>query len=131
MIETYLAEYDFDLPIEDAAADPELPAPRARLALLARGEGLDSAYYQAQELAEAFLDMAREANAGNEDPESPARERMTDILDRAEGYQRALYDEVAALPLSEAAAHLCWLAELMKNRADMYRPVMAVRNKGR
>ncbi|GLT01043.1 hypothetical protein GCM10007897_24340 [Sphingobium jiangsuense] len=127
MIETYLADYDFNLPIEDAVADPDLPAVRARLASLARGEGLDGGYYEAQELAEAFLEAAREANAGNEDPDSPARVRLSDILDRAGDYQGVLFDEVAALPLADAAAHLCWLAELMRGRADMYRPVMAAR----
>lgn len=128
MIESYLAEYDFNLPIEDAAADPDLSPMRVDLALLARSEGLDAAYYEAQELAEAFLAAAQEANAGNEDPDSPARTRFADILDRAEGYQRALFDQVATLPLDDAAADLCWLAELMKNRADMYRPVVAARN---
>lgn len=127
MIETYLADYDFNMPIEDAANDPDLPAVRVRLALLARGEGLDASYYEAQELAEAFLEAAREANAMNEDPDSPARGCLSDILDRAGDYQGMLFDEVAALPLADAAAHFCWLAELMRSRADMYRPVMAAR----
>lgn len=131
MIESYLADYDFNLPIEDAAADPDLSTVRVRLALLARDEGLDAAYYEAQELAEVFLEAAHEANAGNEDPDSPARVRLADILDRAWSYQRALFDQVATLPLADAAADLCWMAELMKNRAEMYRPVMATRNMAR
>lgn len=127
MIETYLANYDFNLPITDAASDPDLAPVRARLALLSQDQGFDAGYYEAQELAEAFLEAAHEANGGNNDPNSPARQRLSDILDRAGDYQGVLFDAVATLPLPDAAAHLCWLADLMRGRADMYRPVMAAR----
>src|SRR3546814_3709697 len=67
MIRDYLASYDYNLPLDDAAVDPDLPLVRRRLASLAASEGLDGGYYEAQEMAEAFLDAAREANAGIEE----------------------------------------------------------------
>jgi hypothetical protein len=127
MIEKYLANYDFNLPLDDAAADPDNTLVRRTLATIARPEGLDGGYYEAQELAEVFLEAAREANAGITDDDSPARLRFADILDRDTPYQRALFDTVCRLPLADAASHLVWLADLMKNRADMYRPVTAAR----
>lgn len=129
MIRDYLASYDFNLPLDDAAVDPDLPLVRRRLASLASSEGLDGGYYEAQELAEAFLDAAREANAGVMDDDSPARNRLRDILERDLDYQRELFEEVCELPLADAAAHLCWLADLMKKRADMARPIAEILRK--
>ena len=123
MIRDYLAGYDFNLPLNDAAVDPELPLVRRRLASLAASEGLDGGYYEAQELAEAFLDAAREANEEIEDDDSPARRRLRDILERDLDYQREMIEEVCELPLADAAAHLCWLTDLMKRRVDMARPI--------
>lgn len=127
MIDDFLAGYDFNLPLDDAAVDPELAFVRRKLAHIARSEGLDGGYYEAQELADAFLAAAREANAGIGESDSPARRLLTGILGRGISYQHALFDEVAHLPLPDAAAHLSWLTELMKNRADMFRPVEAAR----
>jgi hypothetical protein len=127
MIDDYLAGYDFNLPLDDAAADPEIPPVRRVLAFTARSEGLDGGYYEAAELADAFRAAAREADAANTDPDSPARLVLEDILGRGVSYQRALFDTVAALPLADAASHLGWLAELMGHRADMYHPVTAAR----
>ena len=123
MIRDYLAGYDFNLPLNDAAGDPELPLGRRRLASLAASEGLDGGYYEAQELAEAFLDAAREANEEIEDDDSPARRRLRDILERDLDYQREMFEEVCEMPLADAAAHLCWLTDLMKRRVDMARPL--------
>lgn len=119
MIRDYLATYDFNLPLNDAAVDPQLPLVRRRLASLAAGEGLNGGYYEAQELAEAFLDATREANAEVEADDSPARMRLRDILERDLDYQRELFDEVCKLPLVEASAHLVWLTDLMRQRVDM------------
>jgi hypothetical protein len=123
MIRDFLTAYDFNLPLNDAAVDPELPLVRRRLASLASSEGLDGGYYEAQELAEAFLDAAREANEEVEADDSPARLRLRGILARNLDYQREMFEEVCELPLADAAAHLCWLTELMKRRADMARPI--------
>jgi len=127
MIADYLATFDFNLPLIDAVNDPDLTGVRSEIAALALGIGLDSGYYEAQELAEAFLDAAREANAEITDPNSPARNRLAEILDRGSTYQRCLFDKVATLPLADAASDLVWLAGLMRDRADMYRPVEAAR----
>ena len=127
MQNAFLADFDFNLPLDDAAVDPELVFVRRKLAHIARSEGLDGGYYEAQELTDAFLAAAREANAGIENPDSPARRQLEDILDREIPYQRALFEEVGHLPLSDAAAHLSWLTELMRNRADMFPPVEAAR----
>ena len=59
MIGKWLTSYDYNLPLDDAAVDPELSTVRRRLADLARHQGLDGGYYEAQELAEAFLDATR------------------------------------------------------------------------
>lgn len=126
MIRAYLASYDFNLPLNDATVDPDLPLVRRRLASLASSEGLDGGFYEAQELAEAFLDAAREANAEVMNDDSPARNKLRDILERDLDYQRELLEEVCELPLADAAAHLCWLAALMKQRADMARPIAAI-----
>lgn len=126
--EFYLANYDLNLPLDDAAVDPDIVFVRRKLATIARSEGLDGGYYEAQELAEGFLEAAHEANAGITDAGSPARLKMRDILGRGLSYQRDLFDAVAHLPLAESASHLVWLAELMKERADMYHPVAEARN---
>ena len=147
MIRDYLATYDYNLPLDDAAVDPDLPLVRRRLASLAMSEGLNGGYYEARELAEAFLDRAyrpdgalvargepgavlldaaREANAEVEADDSPARIRLRDVLGRELDYQRELFDEVCELPLADAASHLVWLAELMRKRVDMDRPIEAV-----
>jgi hypothetical protein len=120
MIQHFLAGYDFNLPLNDAAVDPELPWARRRLASLAAAEGLDAGYYEAQELADAFLEAACEANEGVEEVSSPARQRLRSILDRGSGYQRELFDELCALPLADAAAHLVWLTAIMRDRGDMH-----------
>lgn len=126
MIRDYLASYDYNLPLDDAAADPDLPLVRRRLASLAASEGLDGGYYEAHELAEAFLEAAREAHARIEEDDSPARVCLRDILDREFAYQRELFDEICELPLADAAAHLVWLTDLMKMRVDMARPITAL-----
>ena len=123
MIRDYLATYDYNLPLDDAAVDPDLPLVRRRLASLAMSEGLNGGYYEARELAEAFLDAAREANAEVEADDSPARIRLRDVLGRELDYQRELFDEVCELPLADAASHLVWLAELMRKRVDMPAPL--------
>src|SRR3546814_19950620 len=112
MIRDYLASYDYNLPLDDAAVDPDLPLVRRRLASLAASEGLDGGYYEAQEMAEAFLDAAREANAGIEEEDSPARVRLRGMLDRDLAYHHELFAEVVELPLGEAAGHLAWAAVL-------------------
>ncbi|MDF0545444.1 MULTISPECIES: hypothetical protein [Sphingobium] len=127
MIASYLAGFDFNLPLVDAVNDPDLPAVRSQLAALAISESLEGGYYEAQELAEAFLEAAHEANAEINDPHSPARDRLVDILDRNSPYQRCLFDAVATLSLADAASHLVWLTGLMRDRTDMYRPVAAAR----
>lgn len=126
MIRDYLATYDYNLSLDDAAVDPGLPLVRRRLASLAASEGLGGGYYEAQEIAEAFLDAVRKANADIEEEDSPARVRLRDILGRGLDYQRELFDEVSMLPLEDAAAHLVWLTSLMRNRTDMARPIAAV-----
>ena len=127
MIAHYLATFDFNLPLVDAVNDPDLADVRSELAALALGEDLDGGYYQSQELAEAFLEAACEANAGVTDAHSPARERLADMLERNSPYQRCLFDAVASLPLADAASHLAWLTGVMRERADMYRPVEKAR----
>ncbi|MGE4411692.1 MAG: hypothetical protein AB7D33_14125 [Sphingobium sp.] len=127
MIADYLTGFDFNLPLIDAVNDPDIADVRSEIAALALGEDLDSGYYETQELAETFLEAAHEANAGISDPHSPARNRLADILDRGSPYQRCLFDAVATLPLADAASHLVWLTGLMRDRADMYRPVEAAR----
>lgn len=127
MIADYLATFDFNLSLIDAVNDPDIADVRSQIAALALGEGLDSGYYATQELAEAFLEAAREANAEITDPHSPAREKLVDILDSGPPYQRSLFDAVATLPLADAASHLAWLTGVMRDRADMYRPVEATR----
>jgi len=127
MIADYLASFDFNLPLIDAVNDPDLPGVRSEIAAVALGEDLDAGYYEVQELADAFLEAAREANAEITDPRSPAREHLAEILDRASSYQRGLFNAVAKLPLIDAASDLVWLTGLMRDRADMYRPVEAAR----
>ncbi len=127
-IKQFLVHYDFDLQLADAMADPELSESRRLLAALGRNEGLDGGYYETQELAEVLLEAAREANAGVTDARSPARVRMREILERRLDYQRELFQVVALLPLADAAADLCWLAAIMKDRADMHGPVSRARS---
>ncbi|MBO9579496.1 MAG: hypothetical protein J7498_01225 [Sphingobium sp.] len=129
MIRDYLASLDLNLGLYDAAVDPDLPLVRRKLASRAAQEDVDGGYYEAQELAEAFLQAAQEANGGIEDDDSPARTRLRDILARNLDYQRELFDLVCTAPLADAAAHLCWLTEMMKGRGKLYRPVTDARRK--
>lgn len=93
------------MPLDDAAIDPEIIFVRRKLAIIARPEGLDGGYYEAQELAEAFLEAAREANADSSDADSPARLRLKEILERGIPYQMAMFGDVCTLPLADAASH--------------------------
>jgi hypothetical protein len=106
---------------------PLLPT-RRLLAQIGRNEGLDGGYYEARELAEIFLEAGHEANAEMTDANSPVRQRLRELLGRNLGYQRELFQMVAILPLADAAADLCWLAGIMRDRADMYGPVMRARS---
>ena len=54
MIESYLATFDFNMPLIDAVNDGDLPGVRSELSALTLGEGLDSGYYEARELAGAM-----------------------------------------------------------------------------
>ena len=59
MIADYLTGFDFSLPLIDAVNDPDIADVRSEIAALALEEGLDSGYYETQELAEAFLEAAK------------------------------------------------------------------------
>lgn len=121
---TWLETYDFNLPLLDALNDPEIKDVRVQLAALSLGEGLDSGYYEAAELADAVAAMWSEAQDQVRYRLSEAKIALADLLDRAgPGYQLSLYSVVKSLPPSAAAHHLSWLAGQMKTRADMFRVI--------
>ena len=127
MIESWLAHYDYDLPLEDAARDPELGERRRLLAGIGAGTRLDGGYYDTQALADILLGRAREENDGVPPGQSREADRLAELIENdTTGYQRALYRAVANVPSADAAADLCWLAGLMRQRADMYRPLQAM-----
>lgn len=127
MIETYLADYDYNLPRRDAEDDPELGPRRRMLAAIGCHVALDSGYYDAQALADALLQLARSQNSSDPTATSAAREQLAELLGRDDlGYQKAAYRIVAVAPIADAAADMCWLADLMRIRADMARPLRAM-----
>lgn len=127
MIESYLADYDYNLPLRDAEKDPAISTRRRMLAAIGCHIGLDSGYYDAQALAACLLDMAREQNEALPDNQRKARNQLANLLAHDDlGYQKALYRLIAIVPAAEAAADLCWLADLMRQRADMARPLRAM-----
>src|SRR3546814_17178663 len=108
MIADYLATFDFNMPLIDAVNDPDLAGMRSAIAALALGEGLDSGYYEARELAEVFLDAAREATAEIAAPNSPASARLADLLDRGSSYMRCMFATVQTLTLATAPSDTFW-----------------------
>ncbi|AOF96052.1 hypothetical protein [Sphingobium sp. RAC03] len=122
----WLANYDFNLPLIDAVNDPDLPDIRSALAALSLGEGLDSGYYAAQEMADAVTLVWSEAQDKVPVAHGEAVRHLGDILARDDlGYQRLLYETVGTLLPQDAAGHLAWLVARMAERADMYRVVRA------
>lgn len=127
MIESYLASYDYNLPLRDAERDPELSPRRRMLAAIGCHVALDSGYYDAQSLAAGLHDIASERNEGLDGGRSDASERLQNLLARDDlGFQKALYRVIAFAPAADAAAEICWLADLMRQRADMARPLHAM-----
>lgn len=62
-----LASYDFELPLRDALADPDLDPVRYALASIAIGTGLDDGHLTGAELAEAARQFAADRVAGVSD----------------------------------------------------------------
>ncbi len=121
----WLETYDLNLPLLDALNDPDIGEVAAQLAALSLGEGLDSGYYDAEDLADMVAALWSEARDRVRYRLSPARIALADLLDRAgPGYQLSLYSVVKQLTPGVAARHLAWLAGLMKTRADMYRMII-------
>lgn len=94
----WLANYDFNLPLIDAVNDPDLPDIRSALAALSLGEGLDSGYYAAQEMADAVTLLWSEARDKVPIAHGEAVRHLRDMLARDDlGYQRLLYETVGTL----------------------------------
>jgi hypothetical protein len=122
----WLEGYDFNLPLLDAANDPALSEARRTLAGVGLREGLDGGYYEAQALADAVLAVAQAENRGASGAAAQAMSALDALLaGDAHGYQRGLYVVVAALPAADAAADLCWITDVMRQRADMYQLLAA------
>lgn len=127
MIESYFAGYDYNLPLRDAEKDPTLSPRRRMLASIGCHVGLDSGYYDAQALAAALLELARERNDDGVDGNREAMDNLESLLARDDlGFQKALHRIIAIVPAADAAADLCWLTDLMRQRADMARPLRAM-----
>lgn len=125
---TYLAWYDFELPLRDALNDAELAPERRALAALALGTGLDDGHLSALELAEAAARLAVDRAAGVPDETGQGAARLRTILDApCDDYQRALWFAVSRCAPDAAGGHLHWLAEFMQKRAAM---VWAIRDSG-
>lgn len=127
MIESYLATYDYNLPLRDAEQDTALSPRRRLIAGIGCHVALDSGHYDAQALAAHLLDVASEANEDRSVGQRHATERLEDLLARDDlGFQKALHRAVAMAAPADAAAGICWLADLMRQRADMARPIRAI-----
>lgn len=93
-----LTNYDFNLPLIDAVNDPDMPDFRCELAALSLGQGLDSGYYAAKEMADAVTLIWSEAQDQVPLSHGEAIRHLGDILARDdEGYQRFLYGAVGGL----------------------------------
>lgn len=121
-----LSAYDFELPLRDALAAPELDPIRRALAVLAIGTGLDDGYLAAAELAQAARRLAADRAAGVLDGAGEGARAVRRILAHdGDDYQRALWYAVSRLSPDAAAGHLLWLAELMRTRGGMWRAIQA------
>ena len=99
MIESYLATYDYNLPLRDAERDPELSPRRRMLAAIGCHVALDSGYYDAQSLAAGLLDIASEpCSAGGQT--GPRSDPLIGLAPRA-GFEPATQRLTAACSTTE------------------------------
>ena len=75
-----LASYDFELPLRDALADPELDPVRRALASIAIGTGLDDGHLAAAELAGAARQFATDRAAGVSDEAGEGARQLRGVL---------------------------------------------------
>lgn len=126
MIAAYLETYDFNLPLLDVIEDPASDEMQRKLASISLKQGLDSGYYESQRLADLTLGVASDNDLGLDMLASGAAQDLVELVAcPACSYHRNLHEAVANLTFVQAAAYLCWLANLMGDRADMYRAIRA------
>ncbi|WP_069207475.1 hypothetical protein [Sphingomonas panacis] len=126
MIAALLETYDFDLPLLDVIEDPASDERQRKLASISLKQGLDGGYYESRQLADLTLGVASDNDLGLDMLESKAAQDLMELIAcPACHYQRSLHEAVADLTFVEALAYFRWLADLMGNRADMYRVIQA------
>lgn len=120
MLPHYLTDYNFNLPLDDALADPELSITRRILAGASCDTQLQDGYFSAYEMMEAFKVLVQDRWA-NVDPEESLGSAMIEHLLAGEGddYQRRIYYMISEIDVNEAFADLTWLVDLLRKRVGM------------
>ncbi len=109
--------YDYELPLMDALADPDLPVRRRLLAGATIGTGLDLAYFAVSEMAEGFWLLREATERGRNCGEGY---RMVEaILEEKNAFQMRLWHLLDETPLNDAACDLAWLKALALQRGRM------------
>lgn len=112
-----LGGYDYELPLMDALADPDLPVRRRLLAGATVGIGLDIAHFAVSEMAEAFWHLKDENERGKHNGEGYLM--LEAMLEEKNAFQMRLWHLLDQTPLNEAAYDLAWLKALTYQRGQM------------
>lgn len=116
-IKDSLDGYDYELPLMDALADPDLPVRRRLLAGAAVGIGLDIAHFAVSEMAEAFWLLKDETERGRTCSEGYLM--IEAMLEEKNPFQMRLWHLLDETPLADAAMDLAWLKALTYQRGQM------------
>jgi hypothetical protein len=109
--------YDYELPLMDALADPELPVRRRLLAGATIGIGLDIAHFAVSEMAESFWMLKDEMERGKNCSEGYLM--IEAMLEEKNAFQMRLWHLLDETPLKDAAYDLAWLKALTYQRGRM------------
>jgi hypothetical protein len=109
--------YDYELPLMDALADPDLPVRRRLLAGATVGIGLDIVHFAVSEMTEAFWLLKDETERGKNCSEGYLM--LEAILEEKNAFQMRLWHLLDETPLNDAAYDLAWLKALTYQRGQM------------
>jgi hypothetical protein len=116
-IKDTLNGYDYELPLMDALADPELPVRRRLLAGATVGIGLDIAHFALSEMAEAFWLLKCEQESGKTCSEGYLM--LEAMLEEKNAFQMRIWHLLDETALVDAAMDLAWLKALTYQRGQM------------
>lgn len=118
----FLAGYEFNLPLTDALNDKSMSIPRRMIAGASLKQGLNDAYYSAQEVLEAYRAILADSISGVSEDDGEGSAMIEHLLmGDGDDYQRRLHYILSEEPVAEAVADLEWLVNVLDGRAKMFR----------